>query len=57
MKFDKQIPLAPCLARVSHILAKALESSCEIAKQTQQFIILILLLKHEIYTNDLEILL
>lgn len=51
MKFGKQIPLAPCLAKVSHIVAEGLEgnSSFEIAKANPTFITLILLLKHEVH--------
>lgn len=57
--FGKQIPLTPCLAKVSHTVAKGLEdiSSFEIAKANPTFITLILLLKHKRYTTDTEILL
>lgn len=59
IKFGKQISLTPCLAKVSHTVAKGLEdtSSFEIAKGKPAFITLILLLKHKRCTTDTEILL
>lgn len=58
IKFGKQIPLTPCLAKVSHTVAKGLEDiSFEIAKANPTFITLILLLRRKRYTTDTEILL
>lgn len=57
MEFGKQIPLVPCLAKVSHIVVVKREdnSSFKKAAVNPTFITLILLLKHKKYTNGLEL--
>lgn len=59
MEFGKQIPLAHCLTKVSHIVvAKDWEDNSSFKIKTNPtFITLSLLLKHERYSNDVEVVL